>query len=256
MAYESFAEVYDLFMDEVPYDEWSKNIISILNKNNIKDGLVADLGCGTGQITRRLAKAGYDMTGIDLSYEMLMKAMNIGSDVDDVKSENEILYLCQDMREFELYGTMAAIVSVCDSMNYLTSYDDLVQVLKLCNNYLDPKGIFVFDINTEYKYSELLSDNVIAENRDNASFIWENEYDVETKNNYYYLTIYVENEDGTYDRFEEEHIQHAFSVDEIKQAVVDAGMELVDILDVATMGEVQEDSERLYFVVRESGKSS
>lgn len=256
MAYESFAEVYDLFMDEVPYDEWSENIISILNKNNIKDGLVADLGCGTGQITRRLAKAGYDMTGIDLSYEMLMKAMNIGSDVDEVKSENEILYLCQDMREFELYGTMAAIVSVCDSMNYLTSYDDLVQVLKLCNNYLDPKGIFVFDVNTEYKYSELLSDNVIAENRDNASFIWENEYDVETKNNYYYLTIYAENEDGTYDRFEEEHIQHAFSVDEIKQAVVDAGMELVDILDVATMGEVQEDSERLYFVVRESGKSS
>ena len=247
MAYENFADSYDLFMDTVPYDEWSENIISILNKNNIYNGLVAELGCGTGQITRRLAGAGFDMTGIDLSYEMLMKAMNY----DDT---GEILYLCQDMREFELYGTMAAIVSVCDSMNYLTSYDDLVAVLKLANNYLDPKGIFVFDLNTEYKYATFLADNTFAENRDFASFIWENEYDVETKNNYYYLTIYAQNEEGFYDRFEEEHIQHAFTIDEVKSAIKDAGMELVEMLDVETMREPVEDSERVYFVAREHGK--
>lgn len=248
MAYENFAEVYDLFMDSVPYDEWSKNIISLLNKNNITDGLVAELGCGTGQITRRLKAAGFDMTGIDLSYDMLMKAMNFG--------DEDILYLCQDMREFELYGTMAAIVSICDSMNYLTSYEDLVTVLKLANNYLDPNGVFVFDMNTRFKYETILADNTFAENRDFASFIWENEYEVDSKDNYYYLTIYAENDEGIYDRFEEEHIQHAFSVDEVKRAIEESGMKLLEILDVDTMAEPMPDSERLYFVVQECGKTA
>ena len=86
-------------------------------------------------------------------------------------------YLQQDMREFELYGTVRAIVSICDSMNYLEDYEDLVQVLKLANNYLDPKGVFVFDMNTVYKYREQLGEQTIAENREESSFIWENYFE-------------------------------------------------------------------------------
>ena len=168
-SYESFAQVYDIYMDNVPYCEWCRNLLTIMAKYQIPKGLMAELGCGTGKMTRLLQQEGFDLIGIDNSYDMLGIAMEQGP--------ADILYLCQDMREFELYGTVGAIVSVCDSMNYLSSPEDLTQVLRLANNYLDPGGIFVFDMNTEYKYAQILGDNVFAENRERGSFIWENEYD-------------------------------------------------------------------------------
>lgn len=138
-AYSSFASVYDQFMDNVPYEEWAEYLTGLLGEYQVHDGLVLDLGCGTGSLTEILAKKGYDMIGIDNSEDMLQIAMEKRAD-----SGLDILYLLQDMREFELYGTVAAVVSICDSMNYLTDYEDLVQTLKLVNNYLDPQGCFYF----------------------------------------------------------------------------------------------------------------
>lgn len=242
-AYTGFAAVYDRYMDNVPYDTWAANIKNLFEKYNMPMEIVCDLGCGTGQMTRRLKEYGYDMIGIDLSYDMLMEAM--GNEDSD-----GILYLCQDMREFELYGTVGAVVSVCDSINYLRDTDDLLQVCKLANNYLDPKGLFIFDIKTEH-YFESIGNSTIAENRDEGSFIWENEYDATTRDNAYFLTIYEENEEGTFDRYDEEHLQHAFTIDEVKNAIATSGLQLLDILDVATMSEPTSDSERLYFIARE-----
>lgn len=155
-AYSGFAEVYDLFMDNVPYEEWSHYLMQILKNNGITDGLVLDLGCGTGKITRLLSKAGYDMIGVDISEEMLSIARE--------QESEDILYLHQDMRDFELYGTVKAVVSICDSMNYITEEEDLLTVFRLVNNYLDPGGIFVFDLNTIYKYKEILGETTICEN--------------------------------------------------------------------------------------------
>ena len=147
-AYTGFAEVYDIFMDNVPYKEWSEYLISLLKEYGVSDGLVCELGCGTGKMTELLSMAGYDMIGIDSSSEMLSIAMR------SRESDNDILYLCQDMREMELYGTVKAVVSVCDSMNYLLEEDDLLTTFQLVNNYLDPGGVFIFDMNTEYKYRD------------------------------------------------------------------------------------------------------
>ena len=208
--------------------------------------IVCDLGCGTGQMTRRLKAKGYDMIGIDISYDMLMEAMT-------AEDSQGILYLCQDMREFELYGTVGAVVSVCDSMNYLTNSSDLLTVMKLVNNYLDPKGLFIFDVKTEH-YFKKLGTNTIAENREEGSFIWENDYNEDTKDNYYFLTIYEENEEGTFDRYEEEHLQHAFSIEEIKDAITESGLQFLEVLDVNTMSAPTEDSDRLYFIAREVTK--
>ena len=158
-AYTSFAQVYDLFMDNVPYEEWCAYIAGILRDYGIEDGLVLELGCGTGSLTRALSGAGYDMIGVDNSEDMLEIAM------DKQQEGEDILYLLQDMREFELYGTVRAVVSICDSMNYILTYEDLVQVLRLVNNYLDPGGILIFDMNTLYKYEEILGENTFAENR-------------------------------------------------------------------------------------------
>ena len=167
-AYTGFAAVYDTFMDNVPYEEWCGYIKSLLTEQGVKEGLVLDLGCGTGSLTELLAAAGYDMIGVDASEEMLELAYE-----KKAVSGSDILYLCQDMRELELYGTVEAVISVCDCMNYILEYEDLVQVFRLVNNYLDPGGVFIFDLNTEYKYETVMGDRVIAEDREDAAFIWE-----------------------------------------------------------------------------------
>ena len=156
-SYTSFAAVYDMFMDNIPYEEWASYVISLLREEGIDDGLVLDLGCGTGSLTEILAREGYDMTGIDLSPDMLQIAME-----KRMESGRDILYLNQDMREFELYGTVRAVISICDSLNYITEEAELEEVFRLVNNYLDPEGVFIFDFNTVYKYREILGDQTIA----------------------------------------------------------------------------------------------
>lgn len=249
-AYGSFAAVYDLFMDNIPYGEWAEYICGILQEHGIRDGLVLELGCGTGSITQLLAKEGYDMIGVDASPEMLQAAVEKRD-----RSGQDILYLLQDMREFELYGTVRGVVCVCDSLNYITEPEELRQVFRLVNNYLDPGGIFVFDLNTVYKYEEMLGDCTIAENRDEASFIWENEYDLEEKINVYQLAIFLKEEDGRYSKHEEVHCQRAYTLEEAQALLEEAGMEFVTVYDAFTHCGPREDSERIYVIARESGKA-
>ena len=247
-AYTSFAQVYDLFMDNVPYDQWCRYITELLREYGIQDGLVLELGCGTGVLTRKLAAKGYDMIGVDYSEDMLEIAM------DHRQEGEDILYLLQDMREFELYGTVRAAVSICDSMNYIVEYQDLVQVMKLVNNYLDPGGIFIFDLNTPYKYEEILGENTFAENRPEGSFIWENYYDGETGINEYDLTLFVREKEGIYPKFEETHYQRAYELEQVRRAIKEAGLEFVAAYDAGTHKPVQQDSQRIYVIAREKGK--
>ena len=247
-AYTGFAEVYDVFQDNVPYEEWCSYVTGLLKEYQVMDGLVLDLGCGTGSLTGLMARSGYDMIGIDNSGEMLQIAMNKRN-----ASGLDILYLLQDMRGFELYGTVKAVISICDSINYIMEYQELVEVFRLVNNYLDPKGVFIFDLNTEYKYRELLADNTFAEDREESSFIWNNFYDEEDKVNEYDLTLFVK-EGELYRKFEETHYQRAYGLDQIQQAIRDGGMEFVAAYDACTRNPVQQDSERIYVIARENGK--
>ena len=276
-AYSSFAQVYDLFMDNVPYEEWSEYVIALLKEEKIENGLVLDLGCGTGKMTRLLADAGYDMIGIDNSEEMLeiareyeygemyMDAEEFTMAEDELETEDEeqyvpdddlnerrkILYLLQDMREFELYGTVRAVISICDSMNYILEEEDLLQVFKLVNNYLDPGGIFIFDMNTRYKYANMLGETTIAENREEGSFIWENFFDEEEDINQYDLTLFIREEDDRYTKYEETHYQRVYDLELVKQLLEEAGMEFVAAYDAFTKEPVREDSERIYILARE-----
>ena len=247
-AYTGFAQVYDTFMDNVPYEEWADYYKEILREHGIMDGIVLDLGCGTGSMTELLAEQGYDMIGVDNSEEMLDLAME-----KRAASGQDILYLLQDMRKFELYGTVRAVINACDSVNYLTEPGDLVKVFSLVNNYLDPGGLFLFDFNTEYKYRELLGDTTIAENREECSFIWENYYDLQERINEYDLTIFVR-EGELYRKFEETHFQRGYTVSEVADALREAGLELVALYDDFTREEPGEDSARVCVVARECRK--
>lgn len=248
-AYSDFAAVYDTFMDETPYESWCEFIVSLLRKEGIPDGLMLELGCGTGNFTQLLERAGYDMIAIDNSMDMLL----VAREKQRERGRDSILYLQQDMREFELYGTVRAVVSVCDSINYLTAFKDVVRSFRLVNNYLDPAGIFLFDFNTVYKYKEVIGDTVIAENREECSFIWENYYDEEEQINEYDLTIFVK-EGELYRKFTETHFQRGYTLEQMKLALEQAGMEFIAAFDSDTHGEVRADSERIYVMAREKGK--
>ena len=250
-AYTGFAAVYDMFMDNIPYEEWCDYLTGLLEDYGVKDGLLLDLGCGTGSLTELLAERGYDMIGIDYSEEMLDLAME-----KRMESGKDILYLCQDMREFELYGTVAAVVSICDCMNYITEPEDLVTVFELVNNYLDPEGIFIFDLNTEYKYEMVMGDSTIAEDREDSSFIWENQYEKEEKINIYDVSIFIKEKEDLYRKYHETHYQRAYSLEEIREALEEAGMEFVAAYDAFTKEPPKADSERIYVVAREHGKSA
>ena len=248
-AYGRFAGVYDIFMDNVNYGEWTDYIIEALVQDGIKDGLVLELGCGTGTVTEMLADAGYDMIGIDNSEEMLAEAME-----KRAESGHDILYLLQDMQDFELYGTVRAVVSVCDSMNYVTEPEDLEYVFALVNNYLDPGGLFIFDMNTVYKYQEMIGDSTIAENREEGSFIWENTYDAESGINEYALTLFLPDTDGRYEKVEEVHYQRAYPLEQIKTLLQSSGLKLLAVYDAYTREAPRADSGRLTFIAKEYGK--
>lgn len=293
-AYTNFAEVYDIFMDETPYEEWCEFIVSLLQQygedkcmpsdviqdtaadstldnaqdiatngtqDNAQDSAasgalkqerntILDLGCGTGALTELLAAKGYDMIGIDNSQEMLQIAMEKRQ-----RSGYDILYLQQDMREFELYGTVGAIISVCDSINYILDENELLAVFRLVNNYLYPRGLFIFDFNTVYKYEVVIGDATIAENREDCSFIWENYYHQEEEINEYDLTFFVKNDkDNCFKKFSETHYQRGYTLEQMKALIEKAGMEFVDALDADTHKEVTAESERIYVIARERHK--
>ena len=201
-------------------------------------------------MTELLAADGYDMIGVDNSEEMLEIARE-----KQIKSGHEILYLLQDMREFELYGTVGAVFSICDSLNYITEPEELKQVFRWVNNYLDPGGIFIFDFNTEYKYREVLGNQVIAEDRDECSFIWENYYTAEDQINEYDLTIFVKQQKDLFRKFTETHLQRGYTLETMKRLVEQSGLIFVEALDADTHGSVTETSERIYVIAREHGKN-
>lgn len=285
-AYTDFAQVYDTFMEDVPYEQWADFLSSLIEAYGISKpvrsgdalqqnigmqdavtgseesteaiqtavlaserNLVLDLGCGTGTLTQLLYDKGYDMIGVDCSEDMLQVAFD-----KKYETGSEILYLCQDMRELDLYSTVGTVVSVCDSVNYLLTDEDVLETFRLVNNYLFPDGVFIFDFNTVYKYSEVIGDATIAENREDCSFIWENYYSSEDHLNEYDVTIFTREKDDLFRRFTETHVQRGYTLEEMKGFVEKAGLMFVTALDEQTHQQPTETSERIYVIAREHGK--
>ncbi|MCR4691176.1 MAG: class I SAM-dependent methyltransferase [Lachnospiraceae bacterium] len=245
--YSGFAEVYDEFMDNVPYDIWAERYSQILQSHGIDDGLVCDLACGTGNMTFRLMQRGYDMIGIDLSDRMLDLARK-------KDPEGKILFLQQDMCEFELYGTVRAVTMACDSINYLLSEEQVEEVFRLVNNYLDPGGIFLFDFNTREKYETGIGSVTIAENRENSSFIWDNYFDSESGINECNLTVFLKKEEsGLFERMQETHIQKGYDPETIRRLLEKAGLLFLSAMTMEELG-IEDDPGRYLVVAKEQMK--
>ena len=248
-AYTGFAEIYDRCMDNIPYDDWAANIRRILESHGIRDGIVCELGCGTGEMTGRLSDMGYDMIGIDMSEDMLMEAREKQYGRME-EGGADILYLQQDMREIELYGTVRAFVSICDSMNYLLGEDDLLKVFRHVNNYLDKDGLFLFDMKTEACFKALGDETRVEQFRD-ATVIWENAYRRRKKQNCYRLTMFLKERGNSYEKIQEVHVQQAYSVKTVMRLLTEAGMEFVDAVDADTGLPAADESERILYIAKE-----
>lgn len=244
-AYTSFAQVYDLFMDNVPYEEWCDFLCRLLKAHHIEDGPVLDLGCGTGKMTRLMSERGYDMMGVDNSAEMLQIAAMEPGDVP-------ILYLLQDMQELELDGCVRAVYSACDCINYVLDEDELLAAFTGVYEYLEDEGVFIFDVNTSYKYTELLAENTFAESREEGSFIWDNFYDEETGINEYDLTLFIPEGEDLYRRFAETHYQRNYEIETLVQLLRKAGFAEIAIYDDYTDEPLKDTSERAVFVARKT----
>ena len=256
-SYTNFAAIYDMLMhDDMDYAAMASYIQDIFAVQGAEPKLVLDLACGTGSLTSVLAKRGYDMIGIDISDAMLNIARSktgggsesSGGEYEGESGEDSVLYLCQDMREFELYGTVDAIVCMTDSINYITDTADLLQVLKLAKNYLNPGAPLIFDINSVHKIRDILGCNTFTYDDEDVFYVWENEFDEASRLCDFYLTFFVKDGNG-YRRFDETHTERAYETDEIVKYLKHTGFEHIAIYDAYTFEPPKKDSERIVFVV-------
>ena len=239
--YKGFANIYDRLID-IDYNKVADFYESVFKKFSQKPHLLLDLGCGTGTLTRIMRERGYDMIGVDASEEMLMKAR---------EKDGSILYLCQSMTDFELYGTVDAAVSSLDCVNYLLEDDELFKMFSLINNYLNPHALFIFDISSEKKLSETLGNNTFIYEEANIFYTWENYFDgriLDMRLNFF------EKDGSLYKRTVEEQTQRAYSAGEVLDAAKKAGLICEGVYDGFTFENAKADSERLLFVMRECGK--
>ena len=246
MIYDLLAPFYDAINAEIDYEKWADFIEKILNKEcKCRPELVLDLGCGTGKMTLELARRGYDMTGIDYSPEMLDIARSIADE-----EGHDILWLCQDMREFELYGTVDAAVCCLDCINHLEDEEDLDKCFKLVHNYLIPDGIFIFDINAKYKFENVYADNTFSMEEDGGVCIWENYYDSDSKLCDFYITLFKECADGRYERYDEEQSERMYTLEDIKASLERCNLEFISAYGDLDFAEGNDDCERIYIVAK------
>lgn len=246
--YTSIAKLYDKLNTGVDYSRLADFLIeqtTKYSKDNKMPELLLDLACGTGKLTLELAKRGYDMTGIDLSEEMLGIAQE-----NTRKIKKDILFLRQDMTEFELYGTVGATYCCFDSLNYILKPSDLKKVFSLIHNYLDPDGIFIFDMNTEYKFENIYSDNCFILEEDGVFCTWQNLYNKKTHMCDFFLTFFEETSDGKYIRSEEDQRERCYPRKTVEKYLAAAGFELLDILAEDMKSPASDDNERHYFIAR------
>lgn len=246
--YANFASVYDRLMQDVPYDRWVENLAELFRRYGIDGKRVLDLGCGTGNVAVPLAKKGFLVTALDLSPEMLALAEHKAREAGV-----GIFFTCQDMREFAVPGEFDLVISMCDSMNYLLTDGELLQVLTKAAGVLRDGGWLVFDLNSAAKIERIFGDNTYTLLDDDVAYIWENDYDPAERVCHMQLTFFVRKANGLYERFSEQHRERAYTAAEIEAALKGAGLELAGVLAEDTLAPPEPETERVYFIARKTG---
>ena len=243
MAYGEFAKIYDdLINEDINYDNMVSRIIEICNEHNIECKDYLDVACGTGNVTVRLAKHFKDIYAVDLSEDMLREAFN---KLKDNRIKGKII--CQDMTEMQLNRKFDLITSVLDSTNYITDEDDLEKYFSSVKEHLKDDGIFIFDVNSYYKLSEILGNNIYTYSEEDVFYTWENVFEDDMVS--MFLKFFVK-QGELYERFEEEHFERAYKEEELESALSNCGLKVINKFDGYSNNKVQANSERIVYVVK------
>lgn len=244
MTYGRFAYLYDKLMSDVPYEKWIKLIVDAREKYNISGNHLLDLACGTGELSIRLAERGFQVTGVDLSEDMLSVAQD-----KTMKKGQSIFYMEQDMSKLEGLPSFDIIGVFCDSLNYLQTEEQLIATFQGVHRHLDEKGLFIFDVHSLYKMNTLFINQTYAVNDEDLSLIWQC-YEGEDENSVEHdLTFFELNEaSGMYNRYDECHFQRTYSIDQYKTWLEETDFHIVDIIVDFNEEEGKEDGERIFFL--------
>lgn len=243
--YTAFAENYDLLMQDVNYKERTKYLLSIFEKYSKKPSLLLDLACGTGSFSNEFAKRDIQVIGVDLSPEML----NIAKEKSE-KEKLDVLYLCQDASELDLYGTVDGAVCCMDSINHITDINVLQEAFEKVSLFLEPDCLFVFDVNTLYKHKEVLGNNTFVLEEDNLYCVWQNEYFEDEHSTEITLDFFKREKDNIYNRCEQFIEERAYSENELKLLLQNAGFSVEAIFDDMSFEPLSSTSERAIFVAK------
>ena len=243
MAYGEFAKIYDeLINEDINYDEMVERIIEICNSYNLELNDYLDIACGTGNVTIRVAKYFKNIYGVDLSEDMLREAFD---KFKEARIKGKII--CQDMTELSLNKEFDLITSVLDSTNYITDLNDLQNYFNGVYNHLKSNGIFIFDVNSYYKLSEILGNNIYTYSEEEVFYTWENVFEDNLLS--MFLTFFVKKGD-LYERFEEEHLERAYTEKELEKELEKANLEVLAKFDGYTENYVQANTERIVYVIK------
>lgn len=241
-GYADFADVYDELTQNVPYDEIADHYVKILGEMTGGKRLL-DVGCGTGNLTIRLKKAGFNVVGLDGSAQMLSSA---------VSKDSGIFWVCQDMTEIELGEEFDAVISTLDSINHLESKAEIERCFCRINENLKTGGAFVFDVNTVYKHREILGNNTFVYDAEGAYCVWLNEFSEQDNGVSIDLDIFFEEEDGSYTRGGESFREIALENDEMQKLLRKCGFEITAVYEYLTMNKPSESSEKLTFCAKKT----
>ncbi len=245
MVYGEFAKIYDkLIYEDIDYNLIAQRLKKIMQENNIEQKDYLDLACGTGNVTINMAEDFKNVYAVDLSDDMLMQAF------DKFQEKNiNAQVICQDMTELDLNHKFDLISCMLDSTNYILEEEDLMNYFKSVFNHLKDEGIFVFDINSYYKLSNILGNNIYIHDDDNVFYSWENVFEDEIVS--MYLTFFVKDK-KQYEKFQEEHYERAYKEDEIEVMLKNIGFSILNKYDGYTVNDVNEKSERILYVVKKN----
>ncbi len=242
--YESLAPFYAELNSDVSYERMASYVekcFSSYFKGKVAD--VLDLGCGSGNMTFPLLKRGYSMIGVDASENMLAEAKS-------AERGDEVLWLCQDMRSFELYGTVEGAVSTLDCINHLLKREDVLSCFRLVHNYLVPDGIFVFDVNSPYKFKEIYGENTYVLESDSAFCVWQNFFSPKSGRCHFAVDLFENASDGLYARRSADREEQMYTERQIRTMLEKTGFTVLSVTDDYTDAPVTPSTERLTFVAR------